>query len=383
MSSQHEITVSRPRLSWLARARRRAFLALPLLVWLGAAGGVALLLRERSLPLPCKALAETSRYLVHTPLDAQIAALNVAELQPVAAGQVLGLLHDEAIRLQLARARLDLEQLRAELAAEQESRRQDKYQSQVDRDVELRRLHGDLETARVDALRTKAEIEEARVLQQGFAVDLQRQEALGETIATGTELNRLRTERDRYGRRVQELQELLAGQEQRRDHSATRLREFSAASRPSIDDDLLHEPFRFRIREQEVALEEITLALQQHRLIAPADGVVEQVWFRKGERVRAGDTLIAIVEPRARAVVAWVPEAVRARIAPGMRAALERADLPGQLRPTIVARVAPALALVPARLWTDPRVEEWAVPVWFEASGDEVPGQRMLVHWRQ
>jgi hypothetical protein len=34
------------------------------------------------------------------------------------------------------------------------------------------------------------------------------------------------------------------------------------------------------------------------------------------------------------------------------------------------------------RLWTDPRVEEWAVPVWFEASGDEVPGQRMLVHWR-
>jgi multidrug resistance efflux pump len=374
--------VSRRRPSLVARARQRTFRALPLLVWAAAAGGVALLLQERSRPLPCKALAETGRYLVHTPLDAQIAAWNVAELQPVAAGQVLGLLHDEAIRLQLARARLDLEQLRAELAAEQEARRQDRFQSQADRDVELRRLHGDADTARVDALRTRAEIEEARVLQQGFAADLQRQEALGEHIATGTELNRLRTERDRYGRRVQELQELLAGQEQRRDHAASRLQAFATTSRPSVDDAVLSEPFRFRIREQEVALEEIALALQQHRLIAPADGIVEQVWFRRGERVRAGDTLATIVEPRARAVVAWVPETLRARIAPGMRAALERADLPGQLRPTIVTRVAPALTKVPERLWTDPRVEEWAVPVWFEAAGDELPGQRMLVHWR-
>src|SRR5688500_13387821 len=134
---------------------------------------VFVLVRDRMPAVPVKAVAETLRYSVITLLDGELAALAVRERQPVETGQLVAQLQDESTRLRLSSARLELDRLRAELRSAEvqleNERLLDRHDREVDRSSEMRRLHRDVESARLDALDTKAEIEESRARQDGIA----------------------------------------------------------------------------------------------------------------------------------------------------------------------------------------------------------------------
>jgi HlyD family secretion protein len=388
VTSATTLVLSARRASVLTRLRRRAFRLLPLLVWTAASGLFYVLVRHRTPAPPVKAVAETARYSVVAPLDGELAAWTVRDRETVAAGQVVGQLQDESVRLQLASATLELDRLRAELRSAESgfetTRLADRHDREVDRIAELRRLHRDVESARLDALSTRAVIEEARVRQEGIAIELARLLDLdGQGITSGSELTLQRTEHDSLQKRVAELQVVLAGHEDRVRASRERVAAFEAtAADLEPGHDALLDPFRWQIRVQEIVLEQVALAMCQMRLVAPAAGIVEEIRFRPGERVAAGEILLTVVEPRSRGIVAYVPEQLRNTIRCGTPVEVERSDAPGTVLTSRVASVSPAVVLVPMRLWTDPRIEEWALAVYLEPTGEELPGQRLFVRWR-
>jgi multidrug resistance efflux pump len=362
---------------------------LPLVVWTAAAGVFCLLLRDRTPMGHVKAVAQTSRYSVIAPLEGELAAWSVQEHQTVQCGQVVGQIQNELVRLQLASARMELDRLRAELRSEEVQLETDRHLERYDRDVdrigELRRLYRDLEAARVDALATKAVIEESRVQQDGIGIELNRLLALDKQgITSGSELTLQKTEHDTVKKRISELEIVLAGHEDRMRAARDRIDGFRAAS-VVLDDpsqDALLDPFRWQIRVQETLLEQAAAALAQLRLVAPATGMVEEILFRQGQRVIAGAILMTVVEPRSPAIVAYVPEQLRGTIRSGAPMEVERSDIPGVRFPSRVASISSAVVLVPMRLWTDPRVEEWALAVLLDPIGDEVPGQKLFVRWQ-
>lgn len=375
---------SRKQPSWFSRLRKRAFRSLPLLAWLSAAVVVAWLLRDRAPAAPIKALAEPGRHAVSSGLGGEVRTLAVGARQAVTAGQVVARLGDEGVRLRLAATRHELEQVRAELAAEQARLALEAKVRVEDRFDELRRLHGDLDSARVERLAVRAEREEARVRQQGVGVEMQRIQSLEQLgMASGSELTALATEHDALKKRSDELLEVLAGHEAREQAARQRLLAWQeAAGEVQAADDPQLTPFRWQIRAQEVALELVALEIDQHTFRAPAAGVVETLHVVPGQWLAAGQPLLTIVEAKPRAVVAYVPEVMRAALREDTRFRVARLSAPHGSREAAVLGIGPAVVCLPQRLWADPRLEEWGLPVYLQPGDDETPGERLLVRWR-
>ena len=384
--TREPVVPSRPRPSLLLRLRHRGRHAVPVLVWFAAIGAIAVLAKDRRRPGAVRGIVEADRWTVTSPLDARLVTLAVSVGDVVTAGQVVARLEDESPRLRLSRARHELERLRAEMQREEVVLRDARAVASADRDVERSRerarLSRDHEEARVERLQTFAILEEARVVLRGAEDALQRHLELERGgIASEGERVALQTDRDRFTERVAELVKVLAERDARVSAARERLDDFAAAAGalPELSEFQI-EPFQWRIREQEVVLEEIAHAIARCALVAPGAGVVERIVVKSGEHARAGEAVLSIVEPRPRAVVAYVPESLRDAVARETQVDVELPQRPGERRPSRVLDVSPTLVALPEPLRTDPRVAEWGLAVRIPALGDEIPGQTVLVH---
>lgn len=374
-------TPSRPRPSLTRRIRAGGRKAIPVVVWLGAIAAIVWL-RYGPAGTAFPGMVDAARAHVAAQDDGRIASVLIERHQMVTRGQLLARLDDEPLRLRLQQARLQLERLQADRRAQETELamdlQADTASRTLDAAVEHRRLMGDVESARIDALATRADIEETRVRLQGATADAQRVAALTrEGLSAESELIRLRTEQDALGKRISELESLHGEQTSRHDAARTRLQEFSRTQPTTPPPDALLEPLRWRIQEQETEIERIALDGKRLDLLAPFDGVIEAVLLRAGEFVRTGMPVLTVVEPVARQILGYLPATAIARARPSAAVAVLHATTGAELGTATILSVSPAVVPVPERLWRDPRQQEWAFEVVAIATGREAPGERV------
>lgn len=368
----------------LRRLSRRARALTPLGAWLLAIAALVALLRQRQLPSPVQGLVEVTTTTVRTPVAGRLHTVAVALHTAVHQGQLLARLDDSDLRLRLAAARANLEQLRAELSERQAELEHDNARNAADADfdrrVELRRMADSAEAAQIDHLSTRAQLEEARVRLRGTRIEVERLQQLGtQGLVADTDLVRARTEQDALQQRITELESVQVSQAQRCEAIAHRQQQFTAATSAPLPVDAALSPLRWRLRAQEAELERLALATTQLDLSAPSAGVVASLPHQQGEWLLAGDTVLAIVEPLPRQIRAYVPAALLDRYARAAAVPFACSSQPMVVRQANVLSISPAPVLVPEALWRLPRQQEWAFEVVLSASGSELPGERVQV----
>jgi multidrug resistance efflux pump len=350
-------------------------------VWLATIA--ALVALGGSLPMHGRipGIVDSAHSAVTAPVDGRVASVLVMLHQEVEAGQVVARLDDKEVRLQISEATYELERLRADLLREAADRvqqgREASAEHGLDAGVEQRRLVSAVEAAQLGALTVRTQLEEARVRLQGATVELDRLTTLAQQDMVGdTEVVRMRTERDALQKRVTELQGLYEEHRLRVETANQRVREFAPAGIAAQPVDTALAPLRWALKAQEANLERIAAEAGRLDLRAPIRGRVTNLAVQAGEWTTSGTALATIVDATPRRILAYVPDAVRSQLAAQRAVRIHRADA-SFLGTTSIQSISPTVVPVPERLWSDPRVEEWAYEVVVAATGLEVPGERV------
>lgn len=305
------------------------------------------------------AFAESVEHAVASEITGRVIAVNVKLGDEVKAGQVLATLDDRALRLERDRANAELEQLSAELTA----------QDLISKDEVLwytmrnSNVLADESAARSDAENLKTELARVERLRAEQLID-------AATEAT------VRREYLAAAARVKVF-------EARR----TKLPEiYGPHGRPQVaaETDARVRPYREAIKAKQAALAELDLRLAQHQLLAPVDGTVSLLTHPLGDVVPAGGEVLKLVRGRAGYVMATVPEE-RAR---GLHAGLtltvraSRGLWSTALRGTVV-ELGPSVEQLPERSWLAPHYPRWGrrAIIQVESSPGWKAGERLYVHF--
>ncbi len=371
------------RARFVQRHRHLAGKALPLLIWSGAVFGLFWLAEITPAIQRLPAVAESNSTLVLAPTDGRLTTLAVQLHQLVDIDQVVARLDDRDVHLRLKQANFELERLRADMA---------RVQSDLERDakatadehglatgVELRRLVSAVEAAQLAAVSTRAELEEARIRMQGASVEADRLGTLATKGITGEpELLRWRTERDALKKRIDELQTLYDEHRTRIATAKGRLAEFAPSTPGTLPIDTALAPLRWQLKEQEARIDRIALDAQALDLRSPIRGHVASINAQAGEWTMAGRTVVTVVDPTPRRLVAYIADSQRSRLDPQQSLQVRRSDTSLLGNATILS-ISPNVVLLPERLRRDPKREEWGYEVVLAATGAELPGERLLL----
>lgn len=372
---------SRPRAGFLLRCRHVVRAATPASVWILAIGALVVLGDFLPMAGQLTGIVDAARSSVSAPVDGRIATLLVTLHQEVEAGQVIARLDDADVRLRLVQATYELERLRADMVREEADRDQQTRTAAAEHGleagIEQRRLISALEAAQLGALSVRTQLEEARVRVQGATVEAERLGGLASQGMVGEpELVRIRTDRDALNKRISELQALYEEHRARIETAQRRVVEFAPNGLANQPIDTALAPMRWRLKTQEATLERIALDAQMLDLKAPIRGRIATVVGQAGEWTAAGRTLVTIVDPVPRRILAYVPDVVRSQLQLQQSVRVHRADT-SMLGTTMIQSISPSVVRVPERLWRDPQQEEWAYEIVVAATGIELPGERV------
>ena len=108
-------------------------------------------------------------------------------------------------------------------------------------------------------------------------------------------------------------------------------------------------------------LEAIEARISRAYLSSPIDGQVSWVYRKAGDPLMAGEAVLEVRQQTTDEVIAWLPESDARRVEVGDSGAVIRTDgtrLAGELE-----SIGASPRRLPARLWTNPAMAEWGVPV--------------------
>jgi len=348
----------------LRRTSRQARGAFEFAIWAGAIAGLIALGRTLPSGERFAGIVDAASSTVTAPVDGRLSAVLVTLHQEVTKGQVIARLDDIDLRLKLNQATYELERLRADI-----TRRSADLSHKVERQanehgleasVEQRRLVSTVEACELDALSTRASLEEARVRAQGASVEVERLSGLFDKgVVAEPDLIRIRTEHEALERRIEELGALHEQQLARVKTAQKRLVAFEPGELSATPVESLLAPVRWRLKMQETALERIAYDAKQLVLQAPIAGRVHTVNAQSGEWVSAGRAIVSIVDPRPHQILAYVPDAMRSKLSESTPLTISREDQT-VLGPTTVLSISATTVSVPQQLRRDPRREEWA-----------------------
>lgn len=363
----------------LARSVRHL---LPLTVWILCASLVVWLGLLDDNRATVIGIVSSQRASIVTPRSGRITTVTTALHETVQQGQVIARLDDTALRLRLTKTNQELAILRAEIQKEQADiaaqagRRENALE--LDATIERRRRTATVESARLTALATRAEIEEVRIRAQGAGIEADRVASLAvQGLAAPSELVRLRTVKDALNRRLTELQNLHTQQNVRTTMFEKQLAEFQPTTSTPTGVETSLTPLRLKLQKQAIELEQIEYLRNQLLLRAPIPGQVTEIAVTEGEWTSSGQVVATIVATKANSIFAYVT-------APQSQWLQEAASLEVQtaarvpLGETIIRSISPTTVRTPRRLWRDPKTPEWAVAVELAPTGHARPGD--LVH---
>ncbi|MBM3974105.1 MAG: HlyD family efflux transporter periplasmic adaptor subunit [Planctomycetes bacterium] len=371
----------------LAAARSSVRAVIPLAVWLATAAALVPLSQAAPSANRSPALVDAQASAVLAPVSGRVITIAVQLHQLVEANAVVARFDDRDVRLRLAKAQFELERLRADMAhAEAEverASRADTTAIQLEASTEYRRLVSAVEQAQLAALSTRTDLEEARVRMQGAAIETERLTGLVEQGMIGQpQLVAMRTDRDALTKRIEELEGLYDRQRAVVATTTKRLEEFMPGKAATLPVDTALAPLRWRLKEQEAELERIALDAQALDLRAPMRGHVAAIGASAGEWLPVGTEVATVVDATPRRVLAYVTATARGQIEQARALELQRPDA-SPLGETRIISVSPTTVRVPERFWRDPQREEWAYEVVLAATGQELPGEHVLLASRR
>ena len=340
--------------------------ALPLVVWLVAAGTAGWLFVHRSSTCELTGIAQLDQRDVAALTNGRLRLVPVEMLDSVTEGQPLAVLEDDRIGASLATAAAEVSRLRAELAATEDRLVVDAAVQHADHMAEARRYAVDIERNRLHEIELQVAMETDRIkveflrLQQDLLGNLRGQRAVSELRFRSAEADYRALERN-----MSENQKALA--QVRQDLELARQRQDSFLGNHvearAIDKAL--EPLRAAVTVQERRIAELSVDRSMLVLKSPIDGVVSQLLRRAGESVRTGEPIMTVASTRPSAVIAYATAAQVLQFQPGLPVRLDVVR-EGIARHSVGARVhvvGPLAEKLPVQLWHNPTIPEWGWPV--------------------
>ena len=417
--------MSRP-IPFSAKQRRTIFVRrmLPALVWGLAALACAFLLGRQSSWRDFEGLALAQNHEVSPLAVGVIESVGYELFDRVEAGDVLVRFRSDDLEARFKTAGAELQRLESEAIALEMSLAEAAVSAHSGWLADLRRFRVDEQRLQIETLNLTLQLEETRIevarlersmvscedvlLAVRTAEDLAlREYARLEDLSAGGEASlslldaaqselllsrRMRIEaeaaRDDFGlaleqatRRFSDTQALKENadfdlKENRESHDA-----FLARLPISPEKDPRLAALDEAVRVQGFRIEELMVARRALSLKAPVAGRVSQLAARMGQAVLAGEPVLILTEEHAGGVLAWLPEAESNLLGQLEDVFVARASDPTRSHSVSVIRKGPAVAQMPAQLWTDPGVPQYGFPVLLSRPLDLslVPGERLLV----
>lgn len=139
--------------------------------------------------------------------------------------------------------------------------------------------------------------------------------------------------------------------------------EAALAALDAADGDALLGPARARAELARKRVDALVLQRGTLQLKTPQAGRVARLLVRPGAVVQAGQPLVEVVEPEARAIHAWMPEDRSRLLAVGATVAILPRDRMGEPHTGTVERVGPALEPLPNRFWFENGTPRYGRPL--------------------
>lgn len=338
----------------------------PIVVWLGAIGGVAWLIGERGQGIGAVGLARGEQRQLAALSAGRVSLVAVRPFEEVQKGETLVLLEDDRIRAALATAAAETSRLRAELQAAEARLAADAAIQEFDYIAEARRFALDIEQTRVDILELTVRIETGKIRIQRQKIELDRLQKLRpQDAASPYEYELAVADYAAAVKEVEANETTLAQLKLDLDEANVRQRDMEARHGGCGSLDQMLNPLRAAVAVQESRIAEMSIERAGLVLYCPIDGAVADIAHGEGEVVLAGDPILTVVASRPSQVVAYITAAEAERIEPGdplqvhslgRRVSTKSYD-------SYVVAVGPAVVQLPIQLWRSPAVPEWGCPV--------------------
>jgi len=369
---------------------------LPILVWLGTVACVVALFQRRAERFEILGFAQGQVRHVKATSPGRLKSVPVQLFGNVSLGDTVAvidtildneLLLQGQLKAQLDTARAEIDHLMAQLVPTEERLRAEAANLETDKVEAQRRYSVDVENARVRILETKTLLASDRIILEDLAVEVKIvQELLYEEAVAPYELQKAQVAYNTLAKKIEENKRLLEQSEQDLKQAQERRDEFALRQmqHPSVDSAL--EVIRKEIAVRERLMDDLWVQLealelrQTVELKAPFDGVVvpiqgragdvvlrrsgESILRRRGEVVLAGEPILAIAEAKPSEIIAYVTEEQIDQVQEGM--GVELVNKTAQKVTIVESRVVyvgPTMERKPERLWLNPNIPEWGLPI--------------------
>ncbi len=374
---------------------------LPVLVWLGTVACVVALFQHRAERFEILGFAQGQVRHVKATCTGRLKSVPVQLFKNVSLGDTVAVIDtvldnehllEGQLKAQLDTARAEIEHLMAQLVPTQETMLAEAANLETDKVEAQRRYAVDVENARVRILETKTLIASDRIILDDFAVEVKIvQELLAEEAVVPYELQKAQVAYNTLAKKIEENERLLEQSEQDLKQAQERCDEFALRQMqyPSVDSAL--EVIRKEIAVRERLMDELWVQLealelrQTVELKAPFDGVViplygragevvlrrpgESILRRPGEVVLAGEPILAIAKAKPSEIIAYATEEQIDQVQEGMKVTVIKRPYPptkGKIDSSRVVHVGPTMERKPERLWQNPNISEWGLPILIE-----------------
>jgi len=371
---------------------RRLYLrSLPILVWLGTVACVVVLFQRRAERFEILGFAQGQVHQVQATSPGRLKSVSVQLFDNVSLGDTVAIIDtvldnepllQEQLKAQLATARAGIEHLMTQLIPTQETMLAEAANLETDNVATQRRYDVDVENARVRILETKALIASDRVMLDDLAVEVKIvRELLAEEAVAPYELDKAQVAYETLKKKIEENERLLEQCEQDLKQAQERRDEFALrqTQHPSVDSAL--EVIHKAITVQERLMDELWVQLEalelRHtvELKAPFDGVVVPIqgMTREFALRRPGESILRrpgeVAEARPREIIAYASQEQIGQFRKEVEVTLIKKAYPpakGQIAFSRVVHVGPTVERKPERLWLNPAIPEWGLPILIE-----------------
>jgi len=362
---ENERTATRFHIPLWYRIRRRLLLLPPLLIWLAAFVGAAILYVRQEQGLTVTGFASEIRYSVAPESSGRLKSLEVSCGDEVCQDQFVARLDDTDLLCELQAARMELERLRGELGRQKALWELSAAGQQTDQQANLRRFARDVENAHIEYLDGLAGLAEDKIRLQGLELIVNRSRALHDSeIETLANMEEDLIACQALAESVAQQKALVDEMRRRYEKADSRYGQYVSEHLEEIPEtEILLKPLEYAIKVQEVQIERANLAISKLVLEAPACGRVAAIFHRPGEFVNVGQPVLSIVDPNSTEIVAYLPETRLLDIEEGTEVVVRRKFDPGMFFRSTVAFLGPSVEQLPARLFPGSMTPSWGVAV--------------------